>query len=61
MRQQQSAAAKLAAFEDKIRSDLQVPNGEDWTLYLPENSRGDRIFAEWQRLGAVARKAEGAR
>lgn len=51
-------AAALAAFEDKQRQRLNVPAGEDWQMYLPENKSGDRMFAEWQRLGIAARREE---
>lgn len=35
-----------------------MPDGADWTLYLLENGRGDRIFAHWQCLARAARLAE---
>jgi len=52
------AKAALSAFEDEVRRDLGVPIGADWSLYLPENGRGDRIFARWQQLGRAVRGAE---
>lgn len=51
-------AAALAAFEDNQKRLLNVPEGDDWQLYIPENRRGDRIFEQWQRLAIAARKEE---
>ena len=51
-------AAALQAFEEKQRRTLNVPEGDDWQLYIPENRRGDRIFEQWQRLAIAARKEE---
>lgn len=57
MPRQTPAQQRLDAFEVDLRAKLRVPEGEDWTLYVPENKHGDRLFAEWQRLGAAARRA----
>ncbi|RVG31999.1 hypothetical protein CN233_14725 [Sinorhizobium meliloti] len=57
MRKPAPAQLRLDAFEIDLRAKLGVPEGEDWTLYLPETKHGDRLFAEWQRLGAAARRA----
>lgn len=53
-------AAALQAFEDNQKRLLDVPEGDDWQLYIPENRRGDRIFEQWQRLAIAARKEEEA-
>lgn len=53
-------AAALQAFEDNQKRLLNVPEGDDWQLYIPENRRGDRIFEQWQRLAIAARKEEGS-
>lgn len=58
MQRRVKARADLTAFEDETRRDLGVPDGADWTLYLLENGRGDRIFAHWQCLARAARLAE---
>ncbi|RVN82586.1 hypothetical protein [Sinorhizobium meliloti] len=60
MPKQTPAQQRLDAFEADLRAKLRVPEGEDWTLYLPENKHGDRLFAEWQRLAVAARKAREA-
>lgn len=57
LRKPAPAQLRLDAFEIDLRAKLGVPEGEDWTLYLPETKHGDRLFAEWQRLGAAARRA----
>ena len=53
-------AAELAEFEAKLRRQLKVPEEDDWLPHIPEGNRGDRIFAEWQRLAVEARKEEDA-
>jgi hypothetical protein len=58
-REELKAAAHKAFldYESKLCANLRVPEGDDWYRHLPENTSGDRMFAEWQRLVRESRLA----
>ncbi len=54
----EEACRALEDYETYLRSKLNVPEGEEWYGFLPENSTGDRLFKRWQALGVAVRRAD---